>query len=138
MVRPSTLVAAFPPVPTFLVLYGVLPLVAIITYVLLYRSASVCNRPRALAVCLFPLVVCWAGIVFVGFTALSGHWFGLASIVMFFLLLISPLIFIPVTLILWRIAREVRVARVALYACFGYYLVIAAGWTLFVGPWPKQ
>jgi hypothetical protein len=138
MVRPSTLVAAFPPVPTFLVLYGVLPLVAIITYVLLYRSASVRNRPRALAVCLFPLVFCWAGIVFVGFTALSGHWFGLASIVMFFLLLISPLIFIPVTLILWRIAREVRVARVALYACFGYYLVIAAGWTLFVGPWPKQ
>jgi hypothetical protein len=69
------------------------------------------SGPPSLAPCLFALVVCWAGIVFVGFTVLSGHWFGIASIASSFLLLVSPLIFIPVTYALWRSARELRVAR---------------------------
>src|SRR2546430_2272203 len=138
MVSASSLVAVFPPLPTFVALYCVIPLLAIITYALLLRLVSVRSGPSSLAACLFALVFCWAGVVFVGFTALSGHWFGLASIALFFLLLASPAIFIPVTFILSGIAREVRVARVALYACFAYYAVIAAGWTLFLGPWGKR
>jgi hypothetical protein len=138
MVMPSIVVAAFPPLPAFVVLYGLVPLLTISVYVLLCRSASVRSGPPALFICLFPLVFCWGAVLFVGFAALSGHWFGLASIAVFFLLLISPLILLPVMLVLWPIARLLRAARLALYTCFGYYLVIAAGWIFFVRPWENR
>jgi len=114
------------------------PLLTIFVYVLLCRSVAARNAPPAFFVCLFPLVFCWGAVAFVGFTAVSGHWFGLASIAVFFLLLVSPLILLPVVLVLWPIARVLRAARLALCTCFGYYLMIVAGWTFFVGLWSKR
>jgi hypothetical protein len=138
MVRPLHLIVAFPALPTFIVLYGLVPLLTITTFVILCRSVSVRSGPPALEAYLFLLVSCCGGVVFVGLTALSGHWFGLASIATFFLLFASPFIFIPVTVGLWRMARRIRTARVALYACFVYYIVIITALVLFIGPWGKQ
>ncbi|MBA3882162.1 MAG: hypothetical protein H0X73_05440 [Chthoniobacterales bacterium] len=122
----------------FLLIHAAVPLFGIVAYIWLCRRLHLHGESPAVFALLFPLFCCWGGVLLVTLTALFWYWSGMASLGTFFLLLVSPFIFLPATIGLRRITRHPAVSEGAWYSCVLYYIVVGTALVLFIGPWGKR
>jgi len=121
----------------FLLIHVAVPLLGIAAYFWLCRRLYLRGESSVALVLLFPLFFCWGSVLLVALTALFWSWSGMASLGLFFLLLISPFIFLPSTMALRHFTRRPGVAEGAWYSCAFYYIVVGSALILSIGPWGK-
>jgi hypothetical protein len=72
------------------------------------------------------LFFCYGGVLLVILTILLWEWSGAATLGAAFLVFAAPLALLPVTVDLWRRRDSSPGHRIAILACIGYYLLLAA------------
>ena len=110
---------------TAISIHLLVPVAGVVAYLALCRRLFVAGASPMFLAQLFLLFVCYGGVLLVVLTSLFWNWSGMASLGVFFLVLVAPILLLPVLLSLWKQKNHSFAHRIAFRACAGYYVLIA-------------